>query len=114
VLGYPINGIQVSDFVTPAWFHPGEPGPYSFRSNVTQPLQLARGGYISWIGFNSPNGWQQSTASSNEVSHRDMRELMLRASDGWASGNPRLVPQPGSRRERRLRIGGLRRSEEAA
>lgn len=121
-LGYSINGIQVSDFVTPAWFHPGLPGPYSFvatlkgrNANVTQPLQLSRGGYISWMAFNSPNGWQQSTAASDpaEISHRDMRELMVMAPTGWMTGHPRLVPQPGSRRERRMRIGGLRRSEAA-
>jgi hypothetical protein len=108
-LGYQINGIQVSDFVTPAWFHPGVPGPYSFRGNVGAPLQLARGGYISWIGFNSPNGWQQSTAAAdpNQIAHRDMRALIA------AGGHPRLTPQPGSRRERRMRIGGLQRSEAA-
>lgn len=94
-LGYLINGVRVSDFVTPAWFHPGEPGPYSFRQNVTAPLQLARGGYISWL-TNFTQGWQQTTARTDEHLTESLAAATL------ADGDPRTHPQVGSRRWRRL------------
>jgi hypothetical protein len=38
--------VKVSDFVLPAWFSPGSPGPYSHTGhNVSQPLEDAVGGY---------------------------------------------------------------------
>lgn len=108
-LGYAIGGVQVSDFVTPAWFHPGEPGPFSFRQNVQQALQLATGGYISWLS-SFTQGWQQSTAALKP----SLTTNGALASLIDAGGNPRLVPQPGSRRERRLRSGDLILSRHAA
>lgn len=42
-----IGGVPVSDFVTPAWFTPGLPGPVSFNGGVTKALTLAAGGYAS-------------------------------------------------------------------
>jgi hypothetical protein len=87
-LGYSIDGIRVSDFATPAWFHPGMPGPYSFKRRVPTALTLAPGGYISYLDFQSANGWQQLTASGGQ---------------NFVAGHPRLNPQEGSRRERRQR-----------
>jgi hypothetical protein len=46
---YEIDGVQVSDFVTPEWFEPGrKPGSlkFSFKESVTAPFELADGGYI--------------------------------------------------------------------
>jgi hypothetical protein len=79
-LGYMIGDVLVSDFVTPAWFGSSFVGPYSFRRNVSKPLELARGGYISvW----SPHGgWTQRAAEGHTASHLDR-------------------PRVGSRRERR-------------
>jgi hypothetical protein len=80
-LGYTIDGIHVSDFVTTAWFSPGMAGPFSFRRHVRRPLELAPGGYI---GVYVPGqGWTQET--------RDDRHA------------PSQTPHPGSRRERRAR-----------
>jgi hypothetical protein len=47
---YTVNGIFVSDFVTPRYYAPaeGRAGRYSFTGNVTKPLQVRPGGYISW------------------------------------------------------------------
>lgn len=81
---YPgVNGVMVSDFVTPAWFEsfrtPGSTS-FSYRKNVTAPFQLAPTGYI---GIYDPmNGWTQATA-------RHVYNYANRA-------------VPGSRRERRL------------
>lgn len=64
-LGYPIDNIQLSDFVFPSWFE-------SFRATgstqfdqtkqIQSPLQLLAGGYIGVFDVNSGSGWQQQTA----------------------------------------------------
>lgn len=47
-LGYQIDNVFVSDFVTPRWFNDQvECDRYSFKQRVTKPLELAPGGYIS-------------------------------------------------------------------
>lgn len=79
-LAYQIDGVPVSDFVTPSWFGSAFGGPYSFRRNVAKPLELARGGYTSiWTPH---GGWTQKTNDDHTHSHLDR-------------------PRVGSRRERR-------------
>jgi hypothetical protein len=65
---YSVDGIEVSDFVLPAYYGPrrwnyaGKPPGgherYSFTGAVAAPLSLARGGYLSFV---DPKGvwWQQ-------------------------------------------------------
>jgi hypothetical protein len=50
-LSYPIEGIAVSDFITPHFYEPHAlPGTrYSFNGALTKPRQILPGGYISWI-----------------------------------------------------------------
>lgn len=59
-LGYEIDGVLVSDFVTPAWFGPAEADRLDFRQHVSKELELASGGYISVL--ESRKGWVQITA----------------------------------------------------
>jgi hypothetical protein len=59
-LGYEIDGVRVSDFVTPAWFEPTEADRVDFKQHVRKQLQLARGGYISIL--DPRKGWTQTTA----------------------------------------------------
>lgn len=57
---YQIQGIAVSDFITPN-FYDAEVAPgvkYSFRGNIKQPRQLLPGGYISYIDI-AANEWKQ-------------------------------------------------------
>lgn len=82
-LGYKsVNGVVVSDFVTPAWFEsfrtPGSTA-FSYKKNVTAPFQLAPGGYIGVL--DPTTGWSQVTA---------------RADYSYS-----LRPHPGSRRDKR-------------
>ncbi|HTV22569.1 MAG TPA: hypothetical protein VMG12_27965 [Polyangiaceae bacterium] len=53
-ISYRIDGVSVSDFVTPEWFEPErQPGAlkFSFRDSVTRPFELADGGYIdAYVG----------------------------------------------------------------
>jgi hypothetical protein len=78
-LGYQIDGVQVSDFITPAWFEPTCSDRMDFKKHVSKELELARGGYISIL---DPTGWTQI--------------------DARGDSGPRMVP--GSRRQRRKLI----------
>lgn len=79
-LAYEIDGVLVSDFVTPAWFEPTSADRVDFKQRLSKQLELARGGYISI--FDPLSGWTQITANGE--------------------GGPRIVP--GSRRQRRKLI----------
>jgi hypothetical protein len=79
-LGYMIDGVLVSDFVTPAWFEPTCADRLDFKQHLSKELGLARGGYISI--FDPSIGWTQITAKGE--------------------GGPRILP--GSRRQRRKMI----------
>ena len=48
---YSINGVRVSDFITPDFYvpNPVAGARYSFNGTITQPRQVLRGGYISWV-----------------------------------------------------------------
>ena len=49
--GYPIQGVAVSDFITPRFYDPVvTPGTrYSFTGAITAPRQILPGGYISFV-----------------------------------------------------------------
>ena len=87
-VGYEIDGVLVSDFITPAWFEPTDADRLDFKQRVSRQLELARGGYISIL--DPVSGWTQVTARG-------------------AGGPPVL---PGSRRQRRKLVRpAWRRSE---
>jgi hypothetical protein len=86
-LGYDINGVIVSDFVTPHWFGHGA-GPVDFKGHLANPFQLATGGYISVFDPASGQGWQQVNAQEAA----DLEAALL------IHSRPRI----GSRRERRF------------
>ncbi|CAM6053335.1 unnamed protein product [Sphagnum tenellum] len=65
-LGYKINGVLVSDFVTPAFFETSNTLPagtkYDFCGHLTAPLSIAPGGYLSTFAVNpTTTGWTQQT-----------------------------------------------------
>jgi hypothetical protein len=57
---YTINGIAVSDFITPHFYDPlATTGTrYSFTGAITGPRQILPGGYISWVNT-ALDEWQQ-------------------------------------------------------
>jgi hypothetical protein len=81
-LGYQIDGVLLSDFVTPAWFEPTEADRLDFKQHVSKELQLAPGGYISIL--DTQKGWTQITARNgveppiNAGSRRARRKMMRR------------------------------------
>jgi hypothetical protein len=89
--GYDINGILVTDFITPAWFgFQNESGPVDFQRHAKNPFEVMSNGYAQKFGH---NGWQQ--INGDRIA---------------ASGKRRaLNGAEGSRRQRRaknaLRVG---------
>jgi len=57
---YTINGVAVSDFITPHFYDPiVTPGTrYSFTGAIKGPRQILPGGYISWVNT-TLDEWQQ-------------------------------------------------------
>jgi hypothetical protein len=84
--GYDINGVKVSDFVTPAYFEyfRKDTQGFDYLNKITKPFELLPGGYISVYDINSKDGWQMLSASNP-----DKRTLV------------RMRAPVGSRRERR-------------
>lgn len=74
--GYSINGIPVSDFYTPNYFDPVESPSvrYSFTGAITKPLQVLKGGYISWYEPISDH-WFQLTHFGAKPKIEDLGKL---------------------------------------
>lgn len=110
-LGYSIDGVLVSDFVTPGWFEQTENDRVDFKQRITKRLELAPGGYISVLDFKS--GWKQIAAQQpilfvnhtinlDEVSMAPGRLMGVRGLDDAVFIPAQLPPIPeGSRRHRR-------------
>jgi len=64
-LGYEIEGVLVSDFVTPKWFETTEADRVDFKEHVAKALELAAGGYIGVL--DPGKGWTQVMAASGEM-----------------------------------------------
>ena len=77
-LGYEIDGVLLSDFVTPGWFEPTEADRMDFKQRVSQRLELGAGGYISVL--DGAKGWTQITVGeSAEESPAGSRRQGVRA-----------------------------------
>jgi hypothetical protein len=59
-LGYEIDGVMVSDFITPSWFEPTQADRVDFMKRISKRLELAPGGYISVL--DPAKGWTQHSA----------------------------------------------------
>jgi hypothetical protein len=82
--GYEINGILVTDFVTPAWYaFEHAHGAVDFKNHASRPFQVLTGGYAQ--KFDPRRGWVQVTG----------RRAMATGHGAHAA--------EGSRRERRQR-----------
>lgn len=117
-LGYLIDGVPVSDFVLPRYFDEHvRAGRLSCRGNVTQPFQLAAGGYMSYLDLRSGQ-WKQITArreipevaaltpdAEGQVSEQQlaMQTMQKEIVKSFARAEHDAIPRVGSRRERRAR-----------
>lgn len=58
---YEIDGVAVSDFATPAWYHTVDRlgATYSFAGHLVEPRKIETGGYVSWV--DAEGDWFQQT-----------------------------------------------------
>jgi hypothetical protein len=79
---YTINGVLVSDFITPSFYDPRRTtsARYSFTGSITRPRQILRGGYISWWDPRSNHVWQQKWLEGDTPRFADL------GSGGFAKG----------------------------
>lgn len=85
--GYTINGILMSDFITPHFYDPAvTPGTrYSFTGAVQAPRQLLPGGYISYVNESTDEVqqilWVDTTKPPqyNDLGPADQKYKSLRA-----------------------------------
>jgi hypothetical protein len=92
--GYEINGIRVTDFVTPDWFvHLHTAGPVDFKQHASTAFHVPTGGYAQ--KFEPQQGWVQVTGAA-------------------AAKSKRAVAARGTRRERRARRDGIKWKRSAA
>lgn len=70
---YEVNGVQLSDFITPHYYDPtGATGvQYSFRGSIKEPHTVLEGGYVS---FGNPvdNHWYQIVVQNGRSVVRDL------------------------------------------
>jgi hypothetical protein len=70
---YEVNGVQLSDFITPHYYDPnGATGvQYSFRGSIKEPHTVLEGGYVS---FGNPvdNHWYQIIVQNGQSQVRDL------------------------------------------
>jgi hypothetical protein len=73
---YGVNGLQLSDFITPHYYDPnGATGTlYSFRGNVKAPHTVIESGYVS---FGNPvtNQWYQILIENGQAKVQDLGKL---------------------------------------
>jgi hypothetical protein len=78
---YTVNGILVSDFYTPNYFDPVAANGvrYSYTGAITEPRQVLRGGYLSWLDSTTNHWWQETWFDGDQPAFRDIGPLDQKA-----------------------------------
>jgi hypothetical protein len=90
-LGYAIDGVLVSDFITPCWFEPTHADRVDFKRRIVKPLELASGGYVSVL--DAGGGWTQIAAPGEPATPIPFGSRRQRRSLGkaeWRKSRPGL------------------------
>lgn len=74
---YSVNGVLVSDFYTPRFFDPvmSSGVRYSFTNAISEPRDVLRGGYLSWLDPETDHWWQEIWFAGNQSTFRDLGPL---------------------------------------
>jgi hypothetical protein len=106
---YTVNGILVSDFYSVRFFDPvAAPGVrYSFTGAITEPRQVLRGGYLSWLDIASDIWWQEIWFANNPT-FRSLGRLSAR--DGSFRSQ---IDRHTEEARKQAQAGGLRAAEAA-
>jgi hypothetical protein len=72
--GYRIDGVLVSDFVTPAFFDPSQTkgSSFSFNNAVKEPLSILNGGFLSWVDRETKQVWQSTWFDGSKPKFRNL------------------------------------------
>lgn len=93
---YSVNGVTVSDFITPQYEDPltNPSVRYSFTGAVTKPHQVLPGGYLSWHDPVSNHWWQEVWLGTAKPKFRDLGAMTQRSGSvrAWIDRRT-LVPQ---------------------
>lgn len=78
---YTVNGILVSDFYTPNYLDPVAASGvrYSYTGAITEPRQVLRGGYLSWLDSSNNHWWQETWFDGDQPAFRDIGPLDQKA-----------------------------------
>lgn len=79
--GYTVNGLLVSDFITPHFYDPVQADGvrYSFGGNIEKPRSIREGGYISFLDRTTNHWWQQVWFGTSQPTFRDLGRMTDRA-----------------------------------
>jgi hypothetical protein len=96
--GYQINGVLVTDFVTPTWFgYKNAKGDVDLKTHAEAPFEILTGGYAQ--KFDPQQGWQQVTGSKARLAKHaanaprgSRRERRARQWKDWRRSTPRWAP----------------------
>ncbi|HEY8039480.1 MAG TPA: hypothetical protein VIF15_06785 [Polyangiaceae bacterium] len=98
---YFIDGVRVSDFVTPAWFegfHAPDSVPFDHRGHCVRPFHVLSGGYASVAHQDWVRGWRDVGPPRGKIGHAlgSRRERRRKPRSEWR----RSQSAPGARRPR--------------
>lgn len=95
---YSVNGIMLSDFYTPHYFDPVKAASirYSFTGAITEPKQVLKGGYLSWLDPATGKWWQANHFGAHlqvdDISAKmEMLEGNLRSRIDRITASPRMT-----------------------
>ena len=92
---YSVNGIMLSDFYTPHYFDPvkAESVRYSFTGCITEPKQILKGGYLSWLDPETAKWWQ-ATYFGTKIVVKDITNQMEMLEGNMRSRMDRITASP--------------------
>jgi len=92
---YSVNGIMLSDFYTPHYFDPVKASGvrYSYTGAITQPKQVLKGGYLSWLDPETGEWWQ-ATFFGSHVVYNDITSKMEMLEGNMRSRIDRITKTP--------------------
>jgi hypothetical protein len=79
--GYTVNGVLVADFYTPNFFDPiaADSVRYSFTGAISEPRQVLKGGYLSWVDPTTNDWWQETWFDGDAPAFRNIGPLSAKA-----------------------------------
>jgi hypothetical protein len=106
-LGYKVNGVLVSDFYTPHFLDPVKSTGvrYDFAGALTEPRQVLKGGYLSWL-VPATNAWWQLAFFDDKPKFVERGQQTLAPNQSLRSAMDRLTPELRVQEQRCRQLAG--------